>query len=104
LGSLGRRRFASIAEWRGGKIAREVKELLVSTCLWETKSVSPEILYDKIIQGAVRAADPFVGLRGPWVLRRLSPYCSRIELRVLPRHKDEERLLRAMGWETANIH
>jgi hypothetical protein len=104
LGSLGRPRFAAIAEWRGGKIAREVKALLVSACVWETKSVRAEIQYEKIIKGAVRAVDPFVGLRNHWLLRRLSPYCSRLELRDLPRHKEEEKLLRAMGWETANIH
>jgi hypothetical protein len=104
LGSLGRQRFAAIAEWRGGKIAREVKALLVSACAWETKSVRAEIQYEKIIKGAVRAVDPFVGLRNHWLLRRLSPYCSRLELRDLPRHGEEEKLLRGMGWETANIH
>jgi len=39
-----------------------------------------------------------------WVLRRLSPYCSRIELSQLPRTRDEEKLMRAMGWEVANVH
>jgi len=37
-------------------------------------------------------------------VRRLSPYCSRIELVSLPRQRDEYRLLNAMGWETANVH
>jgi Uncharacterized protein conserved in bacteria (DUF2252) len=37
-------------------------------------------------------------------VRRLAPDCSRIELASLPRERDEERLLHAMGWETANIH
>jgi len=37
-------------------------------------------------------------------VRRLSPHCSRIELNVLPRNRDELKLLFAMGWETANIH
>ena len=36
--------------------------------------------------------------------RRLSPYCSRIELAQLPRGHDEEKLLRAMGRELANVH
>ena len=39
-----------------------------------------------------------------WVLRRLSPYCSRIELSQLPRRRDEAKLLRAMGRELANVH
>jgi hypothetical protein len=39
-----------------------------------------------------------------WLLRRLSPYCSRIELTALPRKRDDGKLLYAMGWETANVH
>ena len=34
----------------------------------------------------------------------LSPYCSRIELKSLPRKRDESRMLYSMGWETANVH
>ena len=43
-------------------------------------------------------------MAGPWLLRRLSPYCSRIELTALPKKRDEGKLLYAMGWETANVH
>ena len=43
-------------------------------------------------------------LRGQWIVRRLAPDCSRIELASLPSERDEARLLHAMGWETANIH
>ncbi|HEV2730707.1 MAG TPA: hypothetical protein VGV15_11805, partial [Terriglobales bacterium] len=39
-----------------------------------------------------------------WIVRRLSPHCSRIELDLLPKSRDECRLLFAMGWETANVH
>jgi hypothetical protein len=45
-----------------------------------------------------------VQLRGHWLVRRLAPYCSRIELSVLAGNRDELQLLFAMGWETANIH
>ena len=41
---------------------------------------------------------------GRWIVRRLSPHCSRIELATLRAKGQELRLLRAMGWETANIH
>jgi hypothetical protein len=37
-------------------------------------------------------------------VRRLSPHCSRIEIATLKAQGEELRLLRAMGWETANIH
>ena len=39
-----------------------------------------------------------------WIVRRLAPDCSRIELSALPKERDELRLLHAMGWETANVH
>jgi hypothetical protein len=45
-----------------------------------------------------------VRIEGRWLVLRLSPYCSRIELTSLPRKRDEGKLLYAMGWETANVH
>jgi hypothetical protein len=104
LGSLGRQRFTAVADWCGGKIAREAKALLPSACVWAAGLRDKQIYYTRIVAQAVRAPDPFLGVSGGWVLRRLSPYCSRIELSQLPRTRDEEKLLRAMGWELANIH
>ncbi len=52
----------------------------------------------------MRCCDPYVKLKGKWIVRRLAPDCSRIELSALPRERDEIRLLHAMGAETANIH
>ena len=48
--------------------------------------------------------DPCVEVHGDWLIRRLAPDCSRIELANLPRGRDESRLLWMMGWETANVH
>lgn len=105
LGSLGRRRFVAIADWRGGRIAREAKAMLPSACHWASDSDgSPDILYQAILTRAVRCLDPFVHLHGKWITRRLSPHCSRIEIATLPAERDELKLLHAMGWETANIH
>lgn len=103
LGSLGRRRFAALAEWRGGWIAREAKELAVSAWHWENRGAA-RIFYQQAIAQAVRVPDPFVGVRGKWLIRRLAPDCSRIELSSLPKTRDELKLLHAMGRETANIH
>ena len=36
--------------------------------------------------------------------RRLAPDCSRIDLAMFPKEKEESKLLYAMGWETANLH
>ena len=105
LGSLGHVRLVAIAECRGGYIAREAKALVPSSVVWANGEDGPaEILYHAIISRAVRCPDPFVQLRGRWIVRRLSPHCSRIELALLPAERDELRLLAAMGWETANIH
>jgi hypothetical protein len=105
LGSLGRQRYVAIAEWHGGRIAREAKALVSSACYWAGDHQGPpEILYQAIITRAVRCPDPFVQLRGHWIVRRLSPHCSRIELAVLRAPGKELRLLHAMGWETANVH
>ncbi len=105
LGSLGRTRLVGIAEWKGARVAREAKALLPSAlqCL-HPNQVPSEILYGAILRRAVRCPDPFVQMRGHWIVRRLSPYCSRIELEALPTNRDECRLLDAMGRETANIH
>jgi hypothetical protein len=104
LGSLGRVRLVAIAEWKGGRVAREAKALAPSASHWADPSRPREILYGAILRRAVRAPDPFVQLRGHWIVRRLSPHCSRIELAALGTAKGELRLLDAMGRETANIH
>ncbi len=105
LGSLGRERYVALAEWRGGSIAREAKALAPSACVWAErgKGTAP-VRYQELLDGAVRARDPFVSVRGRWIVRRLAPDCSRIELASLPKERDEIRLLHAMGWETANVH
>jgi uncharacterized protein (DUF2252 family) len=105
LGSLGRERFTAIADWRGGKIARETKPLLPSACVWAgAKARNGQLYYADILRRSVRAADPFLAVRDGWVLRRLSPFCSRIELAQLARGHDRKKLLLAMGRELANIH
>ncbi len=104
LGSLGRQRVVALAEWRGAKIAREAKALAPSAYNWQRSRSDNAVFYQKALDRAVRCPDPFVRVRGRWLVRRLAPDCSRIELASLPKERDEARLLHAMGWETANIH
>jgi hypothetical protein len=105
LGSLGRQRFVAVAEWHGGRIAREAKALAPSACwLAEGGQGSARIRYQEILDTAVRCVDPYVKLKGRWIVRRLAPDCSRIELAALPTGRDEVRLLHAMGYETGNVH
>ena len=105
LGSLGRERYVAIAEYHGGKIAREAKALAPSACVWAAgKKGSKRIRYGEILGSAVRCRDPFVHQEGRWIVRRLAPDCSRVELASLPQQRDEAKLLEAMGFETANVH
>jgi hypothetical protein len=105
LGSLGRERYVAIADWRGGTIAREAKALAPSANEWAKNGKgTAQILYQQVLNTSVRCPDPFVRLQKRWIVRRLAPDCSRIELASLPKERDEIRLLTAMGWETANIH
>jgi hypothetical protein len=108
LGSLGRHRFVALASFEGGYIAREAKQLTDSAWSWAwppAKGVrKTRIRYQEILDRSIRCQDPFVRLREDWIVRRLAPDCSRIELASLPAKHDATRLFRAMGWETANVH
>jgi hypothetical protein len=105
LGSLGRPRFVGITDWRGGWLAREAKATAPSAWVWAAGSDARAAAdYTKIITQAIRVPDPTVKVVGGWIVRRLAPHCTRIELGDLPSSRDEERLLFAMGFETANIH
>lgn len=105
LGSLGRERYVALVEWRGGLVAREAKALAPSACVWaERGGGTAPIYYQEIVDRAVRCRDPFVRVKKRWIVRRLAPDCSRIELSALPEQREEEHLLHAMGFETANVH
>jgi uncharacterized protein (DUF2252 family) len=104
-GSLGCERLVAIADWHGAAIAHEARALAPSAWEWAQGDRGPgRILYMDVLAAAVRCPDPMVEVRDGWLIRRLSPDCSRIELDSLPKPRDEARLLRAMGWEAANIH
>ncbi|MGB8355042.1 MAG: DUF2252 family protein, partial [Chthoniobacteraceae bacterium] len=86
LGSLGRQRYVAVADWDGGKIAREAKRLTVSAYTWarDPKGKMKEIFYQDALDHTVRAKDPYVRLEGRWIVRRLAPDCSRVPLASLP--------------------
>jgi hypothetical protein len=105
LGSLGRPRFAAVGVWNGGLVAREAKAILTNGADWARgeKGSQAENM-KRMIAHPLRSTDPMNEIHGGWVLRRLSPHCSRIELGELPAERDEEQLLFSMGWELANLH
>jgi hypothetical protein len=102
LGSLGRARFVGIAQSDGGLVAREAKAMLPTA--YGGLGASSKTYYTAIIKRAIRAPDPYVAVEQGWLLRRLAPHCTRIELADLPKRQDERLLLEAMGAETANVH
>ena len=105
VGSLGRRRFVAIAAGSDGTpVAREAKALLPSAASWARGKTHPKIYLEKLLAHAVRVPDPCVVVTRHWIIRRLAPDCARIDLGDLPAERDELKLLRAMGWETANLH
>ncbi len=104
LGSLGRERYVGLADFAGSRIAREAKALAPSACAWACGEKTRKIYYQQILDRSVRACDPFVRLKGRWIVRRLAPDCCRVDLATIPKVRDESRLLHAMGWETANVH
>ena len=105
IGSLGRPRFTALAEWQGEFVALEAKALIPSAALWAKKEhKGAEIQYEEVLARAVRRPDPLMKVYEGWVVRGLAPDRCRIELSELGPERDETRMMRAMGWETANIH
>jgi uncharacterized protein (DUF2252 family) len=104
VGSLGRRRFVAIAKDGDSFAACEAKALLPSAAAWARGQKHPKIRVDDVLEHAVRVPDPSFVVSGRWIIRRIGPDCARIELSDLPAERDERKLLRAMGWETANVH
>jgi len=103
LGSLGRMRFVALAHWGGALIAREAKAYVPPAAARFVR-VRATSGASALLKQAVRVPDPFYVINRRWILRRLAPDCTRIELSDLPGRRDEHRLLRAMGMETANMH
>jgi len=103
LGSRGHQRYVALQNHCGGLIAREAKALVPTAASW-AQNKSSSIRYSEILKKAVRVPDPFLRVEGSWVVRRLAPDCTKIEMVDLPDQRNEERLLYCMGWETANIH
>ncbi|HEY5058131.1 MAG TPA: DUF2252 family protein [Gaiellaceae bacterium] len=100
MGSLGHRRAVAVGAWQGGLAARELKELAPpASNIVLGRDESPA----RPQAGPSWAPDPFVAVAGAWQCRRLAPDCVRLDL-VDYAHGADRHLLRAMGFETANVH
>lgn len=105
-GSLGRYRAVALGTLDGALVAREAKATACSAWYWaHPDEMTPHMPTPSLpLPEAVRDHDPCVNVNESWIIRRLSPDCSRVELTSLPKRREEERLLRAMGWEAGNVH
>jgi hypothetical protein len=103
-GSLGRPRFVIIANVGGGYIARELKAAIPSAVVWASNGREPGSDVSRLLGRAVRVADPFYRFTRRWVIRRLAPDCTKLDIHLLTLPGDQFRLLRAMGSEVANLH
>lgn len=103
VGSLGRQRWAALAEWGGSWVVREVKALAPSACQWAARAELAEPLVAELLRRAVRSPDAYMRVTQGWITRRLAPDSQRIDLDMLS-GKRAQQLLYAMGMETANMH
>ncbi len=104
VGSLGHPRYVAVARWHGSEIAIEAKAAAPSACAWAISGGPQAIQFQKILDRAIRAPDPLLRLRGHWLVRRLAPDSSPIEIETMKGPRPQDRLLHAMAWEAANIH
>lgn len=102
LGSLGKARYAAIVSWNGGLIAREARA--VSPPSQNAFSKETPALGEQVLAQRQSSPDPFRRLKGAWLIRRLAPDCTKVEMELIERQADQAKLLSAMGRETAALH
>jgi Uncharacterized protein conserved in bacteria (DUF2252) len=104
MGSLGRPRYVVLVEWAGGWVAREAKAVAAPATAWAAGRTQDASLMAEAVRFAVRSPNPLYQPGAEWVVRRLAPECSRIDLQLLSSAVDVLRVFWAMGSEAANIH
>ncbi|MCX7664241.1 MAG: DUF2252 domain-containing protein [Gemmataceae bacterium] len=104
VGSLGKPRYVALMKSFGSWIAREAKALTPPATAWYLGYPTQEHQIKGLLSKLTRSPDPFLMVKGNWLVRRLAPRSSRIELNHLTSIRDQEHLLQAMGAELANIH
>ncbi|HET9656693.1 MAG TPA: DUF2252 family protein [Kineosporiaceae bacterium] len=115
MGSRDRLRIVAVAEVGGAPVAREAKALPPPASRWPGPGPAPDpgdgpspesapLSGPLILAAAGGSRDPQHVVDGGWVLRRLAPWCDRIELSRLRQLADAEELVRRMGAETASVH
>lgn len=101
-GSLGRPRYVAVAQWHRSWVCREVKAIAPPATAWasgtDAKSRAAEV-----VRQAKRSPDPMLRVGDRWVVRRLAPRSSRIDLDHMA-WANLGRVMHAMGSEVASVH
>ena len=105
MGSLGRPRFAALAVWRGGHVAREAKALVPSAWEWAHAGGPTPSRFLELSTGQFRSPDPWLDVRNGFVCRRLAADSRKIDLHNDDDHLDLHiNLFSAMGFDLGAIH
>jgi Uncharacterized protein conserved in bacteria (DUF2252) len=107
VGSLGRPRYAAIAQLRLGQIVREAKALVPSAWYWahdrDARKDPPSHLLEAA-RSEYRSPDPHLNVDRDLVVRRLAADAIKIEFKVLPKKALQADLFDAMGFELGACH
>ena len=107
LGSRGKRRFYAFGVWHGSHVLREAKPVVPSAWAWASETPAAPRLTE-LLASPNRCPDPTQQIRDAWIVRRLAPDASKIELGDLTgdhaRQTEEEKLFESMGAELARLH
>jgi hypothetical protein len=104
-GSLGRPRYAVVADWDGGQVLREAKALIPSAWTWaRNPTASGRSHLITLAKGPHRAPDPSLDVQKKFVFRRIAGDSRKIELGKNAGKKLHLDLLEAMGFDIASIH
>ena len=89
-GSLGRPRFVGVGEWQGDLVVRETKAMVPSGWVLAHRG-SRTLRCAEIATGRYRSPDPTYRLRGPVLVRRLSPNDFKIEVKEEKKEKEGKK-------------
>jgi hypothetical protein len=103
-GSLGRPRYVTIADWRGGRVVREAKALVPSAWDWAHGLMAAPHRFADLAMAVTRAPDPYMTVIASFIIRRLAPDSRKAELGDDPDAQLEKTLLEAMGREIGSLH
>jgi hypothetical protein len=103
-GSLGRPRYVAIACWRGGRVVREAKALVISAWDWAHGTTGAPNHFEQLATGPHRSPDPFLAVKDAFIFRRVAADSRKVEFGPDAGLALHHNLLRAMGFELGTIH